>query len=1027
MRKEHHFSLPLGIIIIYCLYYFLPTSLALLNPTPVSFHKVRTRSIILKSHNDICDGRLHMSGTTGLSPTQQRAFQKSLGFQRFDSFSTKSQNSYSSVSGSSQKPVGQPPLQQFASTSAALSVVVGGVAAFQRVRKLWPQRGLSTRLNFSPTPSLLERKSRGTTSALVQQQQQPQPTQSSLFQSGTAAKKIGLKQIHIRGLYAGLVTATQMVYDANTEDFSSDEISEQDVDFSEENFEDFQMDIAEFEAADGGNEEFYEEDESEDTSGSDDVNFEEVDESAAGDDDEMGNADEGYDDSADSPMGGDMDEEGDSEGGAVGGGIDGPSEDEIREQRVEMMAKLESMWGLGEDGNTEVPSAEDFEDDEDESSAPSGPVKLRDTLGRYERLRPQTAEERYQEIEKIPDEELAQAAPLKVFSGDIDENEAIAISKILMNLDQDALMSSKNYPYVQLTELDNELLRMVQGASAGTRGRALEQVFRWASGELGSRRAAWSLRAAGSVLFPENYLQLDDYEAACTQGVLEGLRTSGDAVVFQNLYNNQERRVWELGAWAEYLYSHHLPQINSLSDEHKTQIDLAVATYYDLYDYKIREQWKGNVHTMMFKNCISTLLTPGLGLKSTYDNCMSSSVPKLKQNLRLILKETDPTEKEAVYWLEVRGRRLLQDLLLRAAQQADPNVPNDPAEQMSPWQIVDIALDIGRSMMELFWKLDYPEERYTYRSLWKECLRNHLIATAPELTRSVAFFGEYAGYFVQTALMGKRDLSGLNRFDLDMLIVAMNVNPVRVNGLVEFAYPAALAQTIYRQKDKRELTDCIRPLELAFEIDAMDGLIYREKALGTVVSRLQKRKDPNVEEIADWAGEFLKITSPKPKGATAEVSADGSGSVMEKIKIEKFSRKVDQVITSASDFATAVQDIRKMISEDFEGKESEAINAIEPILSKRLTVFLKGAATGYMQRQVNTGATNLVQAAGLVTDLIMPILTDCGVEDAVAWLHAKDLINENEEYNISELCWELSDAGKEVESVQLVMKILGMK
>jgi len=606
-------------------------------------------------------------------------------------------------------------------------------------------------------------------------------------------------------------------------------------------------------------------------------------------------------------------------------------------------------------------------------------TKLRDAFGRYDKPK------FVREIMPATDEELADIQPPKIFEEEPDAKEAEELGQIFTKLKAEPLISFDNYPFVQESCFEPALVERVQRATLATRAAALGVVIK--SAVLGgiSRRAGWQVRAASSLLFPkEEMIEQYEMQAAITQGVVTGFRECGMACA-AIAASGKEEQVLVMGAWAEHLYNRSLPQSKYLDEDYQGSVLSAVAAYFDLSSPVQRERFRLKINEKLFETILNTMTNSEMGLRMSYEECMKTQIPVLNRDLNLILYESKPATAEAIFWLEVRGRMLLKDLLKRAMEQADPeNAGTNPNELMSAFQLVDLALEVARSLLKVFWRLENPKPVQIYRAGWDDLAFSHLRGVFADLSSRSRFFNDYCLHFAQTALLGKRKLEDIAVYDLDVFRQLIAMTKYTANEIKTTAFPAGVAKTMYRFKEQ-ELTDCLESLEEAFESGGAGFVGYRQKVLTTLMNRWAKRADDagEIEKSTAWAAKFLQLS----------VAEDSSGvvqSLSEQLKMEKAARYFkDMIEVGLERPEEAARILKAFLADNFKDNKDKVAQTLLASFETELVVILKGASSSYLRRDLATGMKAVEQASNFVDLFAVPVLSSCGVDNFLQLLKEK--------------------------------------
>ncbi|CAM9400960.1 unnamed protein product, partial [Heterosigma akashiwo] len=426
-------------------------------------------------------------------------------------------------------------------------------------------------------------------------------------------------------------------------------------------------------------------------------------------------------------------------------------------------------------------------------------------------------------------------------------------------LDLAALAVEDNYPYVKLETLPEDLRAAVAAAPTELRAAALYHVFLNAAGKFASRPAAWALRAACGALFPEEDLAAPDGTArrAFVHALTEGAKQAGRGLP------GLDAATWKAGCWARFLCARHVPQWDRLGAG-QLQVEQAVLTYFDIHDSFARKKYTAFVQEQYLKNQLTDLFRPGLGHDTPYEE-FRGVVPRMVASLQFLTEELGEMDQERfAFWLDAESRRLLKDLLDRAYQQANTGeMGKAVGERLSAWQLLDVAVDIGTALLQIYWRQDYPDYDLDDplaadppANVWLEKARDRLIACSP-MNRKTTFYAGYARYWLQQVLRGERPARGLRRFDLQVLCHMMNGNPIVARQKAARVWPEALAQTVTRARD-RSLLDARRvaEAEAACELSGEKAREGKDLALRLVVRVLTARGDPQLDASAAWASNY---------------------------------------------------------------------------------------------------------------------------------------------------------------------------
>uniref|UniRef100_A0A7S2UWT5 Nuclear pore complex protein n=1 Tax=Fibrocapsa japonica TaxID=94617 RepID=A0A7S2UWT5_9STRA len=630
----------------------------------------------------------------------------------------------------------------------------------------------------------------------------------------------------------------------------------------------------------------------------------------------------------------------------------------------------------------------------------------------------------------------------------VDKTQASRFSKVVL---AEAKKVEMNYRGLNMDNLkqsvfSKEIMREIAGSSTATRCDAFKQIFGWASRQTyNQRKVSWVVKASAAALLWEDSITTEQI----TQCIVNGIRVASAPVPeMQNRIREEgiEEQIWKQGGWVVFLYeTAMLPLYEKLPEVQHYLIQEAMITYFDMGE---RDTVKhGDItRASLFADALDSVLPNNLGLQMTLQQVEKEVMPPIEKTMMLIIDELKPPTEKAIFWVEVKVREVLRNVLDRGAKDFEGEPL--PAEKMSAIDLAEVALHLARLSIFVFWQLDGESlKQDPTLEVFLRVVNKHIYAAAPFHSQNLKLYGTYVTHYIQTALTGTRPMDSLASMDALILQEMYSMAPMYRRQVVEYALPKVAASIMYRnRKTPEKLNQACWPM-MILGLDIDQGFTFDPEDPGTNIRRetlnlfmrYAKLQDPD-NAVADgrWAADFMGLEA-------AEV---------EQLEESQKTRKLQEALTQAlGDVTISKADLRQGAARqkgfdvaqqgvDEEelaalvraGAESgmdppEAAEAVAQYVKTQLLFQLKEVAFHMDNRNYERSKASARQCmayASIVVPEVMNALGRPGDDPTkLLEIRAED-VKDEVEFQVSELCWAMLDRGEELETARGLLTIMGL-
>jgi len=486
----------------------------------------------------------------------------------------------------------------------------------------------------------------------------------------------------------------------------------------------------------------------------------------------------------------------------------------------------------------------------------------------------------------------------------------------------------------------------------------------------------------------------------------------------------------ELGGWILFVLD--FMKNRPIAGKYSTKDDQAVGMYFYLAFEEKKLEYEGKKRSKLFSLSVRSLVPSSSFCFGSDFESWKEMKGKISKGIESAFSDANPLMEDAIFWLRVRARPCIGDMIHRSAALFD--VENGLSEQneksskeaMDSFQLLTVAIEFSRLILRFIILYDNGYLK-TNKMAYASYVDEHLFGVAPEFRKVERFHSFFAEKFIQSALKGQRNMESINRYDLLLFRRLLSMSETTCHRLNFNAYKNLVGQAL--KDDARspvgspgfEIADCLQLLEDGLEVAPENTGLLRESAFQVYMENfLGSKEDQSIaEEAGTWACDFLGI--PREK-------------IAETIETQR-SRALAQCLQP---FVRPEEDYRR---EPFRPEEIEEIGRViessglsEESVAKvllgqakaLLQSFLARAGEKMRKKQVEEGSL-IVNEIREISEGLVAQLQDMVPSKYRKKISMKDKLSDSEEFWITELCWALIDKDADAEAPNLVLDLIGIK
>eukprot|EP00611_Tribonema_gayanum_P004298 TRINITY_DN13463_c0_g1_i4.p1 TRINITY_DN13463_c0_g1~~TRINITY_DN13463_c0_g1_i4.p1 ORF type:complete len:762 (-),score=332.33 TRINITY_DN13463_c0_g1_i4:1614-3833(-) len=511
------------------------------------------------------------------------------------------------------------------------------------------------------------------------------------------------------------------------------------------------------------------------------------------------------------------------------------------------------------------------------------------------------------------------------------------------------------------------------------------------------------------------------------------------AAALPNTVSDEERA--DTGGWLLFLMdfmANRLP-----ASQHVATDEEAVGVFFDLLTEEEKQEIKDKKSAKMFSDAVGSFLPPKHLAQRLDAQAWAARLNEIARGIRAANVEVKPSREDAIFWLRVKARTCVADMIRRSAALLDAERGLTTAtvpETLDSAQLLDASLELARLCLENIIVLDGGYKRAT-AELYAQATEEHLMGLASDFNKATPLYMKFLEGFVRESLEGKRPLDTTAKFDALLLRRMLSMTGSLAKNLAIRAYAEQLGAVLQRSAEaaasaaaKGEagpIAQCLDDLDDALELPRDLRMDVRLAALEVYMQQYVGAKGEAYapDEAGRWVCGFLGVPESKLEGVLQRERGKAFAQALEPVlrpqgkwRYEPLSEGELGEVTAAAERAGLTQ----------EAALDGAARELRPLLQS----LIQTGADLMRREQAEAGRRTVEQLDSVLSGLAAQLLGALGgdgarAEDALMRrLSLKGDLTEVQEFWMSELCWALIDEdaeGDEGDPANRVLDLMGIK